>query len=94
MNLGSNTEKLLRHIVAAIYEATSNDYSNFAQEYSYLDTHSGFSFMRINFINDRLKKFVEKTESTIHGFKRYSWQGRIVIDREDKQTFQFPHTQI
>lgn len=87
MNFDSNTEKLLRYIVAAIHEATSNDYSNFAQEYSYLDTHSGFSFMRINFINERMKEFVAKTEATIHGFKRYSWQGRIVIDRVGKQTF-------
>lgn len=80
-------EKLLRYIVSAIYTATSDDYSNFVEEYSSLDTHCGFGLMRANFINTRLKEYIAKTNATIHGFKRYSWQGRIIIDREKKQTF-------
>lgn len=87
MDFGSNTEKLLRYIVYAIYTATSEDYSNFVQEYSSLDTHCGFGLMRANFINNRLKEYIIKTNATIHGFKRYSWQGRIIIDRDNKQTF-------
>ena len=87
MDFDSNTEKLLRYIVYAIYIATSDDYSNFVQEYSSLDTHSGFGLMRANFINERLKDYIAKTSAMIHGFKRYSWQGRIVVDRENKQTF-------
>ncbi len=87
MTFDPHVEEVLRYIVSVICVATSDDYSDFVQEYSYLDTHVGFGHMKANFINSRLKEFVTKTEATIHGFRRYSWQGRIIIDRVSKCTF-------
>lgn len=87
MSFDPHTEGLLRYIVSAIHTAISDDYSNFLQEYSALDTHIGFGLMKSNFINDRLKMYVAKTNASIHQFKRYSWQGRIIVDRHSKHTF-------
>lgn len=87
MNFDSETLELLRFIVGAIYKASVDDYSDFVQDYSYLETRNGFGLMKGNFINNRLGELINKTNATIHSFKRYSWQGRIVIDRNNKHTF-------
>lgn len=87
MHFDSKSETLLRNIVFAIGKAVSDDYSDFVRDYSALDTRCGFGHMRINFINTRMKEYVSQTDAFIHNFKRYTWQGRIIIDKESKRTF-------
>lgn len=95
MSIDSKTWKLLSYIVNAIYKAAVDDYSDFAQDYSYLETHNSFGLMKANFINNRLGECVDKANASMHSFKRYSWRGRIIVDRKAKQTFSvFTHANL
>lgn len=87
MDFDSHTKSLLRTIISAMNKAVSDDYSDFVQEYSSLDTHCGFGHMKGNFINTRVKEYLAQTDAFIHGFKRFTWQGRIIVDKMEKRTF-------
>ena len=79
-------EILNRKIVYAINKAISDDVPRNNRE-NRLETNNRNIFAAGDYINDNLRKHVVKDEIELLSFKRYAWDGRILVDRFNRVTY-------
>lgn len=53
----------------------------------YKETNNAVGHLRGDYINDNLRKYVIANGIELIPFKRSSWQGRIIVDRNNKITY-------
>lgn len=79
-------EKLLRRIVRCVDKAIGEDIPQYISE-NYKETNNAIAQLKGDYINDNLRKLVVGDDIELVHFKRYSWQGRILVDRAQKVTY-------
>ena len=79
-------QMLHRKIVYAINKAISDDVPKNNRE-NRLETNNRNIFAAGDYINDNLRKHVVKDEIELLSFKRYAWEGRILVDRSNRVTY-------
>lgn len=79
-------EDLISQIVYAISKAVSEDAPEYRREH-YLETNNAAKFIVGDYINDNLRHSVVNDGIRLHSFKRYSWDGRLLIDHIGKITY-------
>lgn len=79
-------QMLNRRIVYAINKAIMEDVPQIRRE-DRLETNNRHIFAAGDYINDNLRKHVVKDAVELISFKRYAWEGRIIVDRENKVTY-------
>lgn len=78
-------DALLIAIVRAIEKAVSEDTPNQLRDLS-LETNNYIAFIRGDFINQNLRGFAVQEGALLHAFRRYGWNGRLLISRESRLT--------
>ena len=79
-------QMLNRKIVYAINKAITQDAPQDMRE-NRLETNNRQIFAVGDYINDNLRKHVVKGDVDLISFKRYAWEGRILVDRENRVTY-------
>ena len=79
-------QMLNRKIVYAINKAITDDIPQARRE-NHLETNNRHIFASGDYINDNLRKYVVKDEVDLIPFKRYAWEGRILVDKANKITY-------
>lgn len=77
---------LNRKIAYAINKAISDDVPQLMRE-NRLETNNRYIFAAGDCINNNLRKHVVKDEVELIAFRRYGWEGRIIVDRINKVTY-------
>lgn len=80
-----NLDEVFSAITAAVSKGIGSDMRDFLED-NPDETHNGIKLIRGDKINSNLRKFVVSDAVELKPFKRYSWEGRILIDREHKLT--------
>ena len=81
-----DNQMLHRKIVYAINKAISEDVPQNIRD-NRLETNNRNIFAASDFINDNLRQHVAKDDVELISFKRYAWEGRIIVDRANKVTY-------
>lgn len=79
-------EITLRRIVHAVNKAVTDDIPRYLGEH-HKETNNAVGLLRGDYINENLRKYVVTNGVELIPFKRSSWQGRIIVDRNDKITY-------
>lgn len=79
-------QMLNRKIVYAVNKAVSDDVPQVIRE-NRIETNNRHIFATGDYINENLRKHVVKDEIDLIPFKRYAWEGRILVDRVNKVTY-------
>ena len=72
-------------IVAAIVKGVGQDVRDYYKD-NPDETHNALKLVRGDKINTNLRNFVVSDSVELKTFKRYSWEGRLIIDRQHKIT--------
>lgn len=80
------SETTLRRIVHAVNKAVTDDIPRYLRE-NHKETNNAVGHLRGDYINDNLRKYVIANGIELIPFKRSSWQGRIIVDRNNKITY-------
>ena len=78
-------EQLLRNVVWAISKGIGDDVRDYLATY-HKTTNNAVMLMRGDNINTNLENFVVTGSVELKKFRRYAWQGCVLIDRENKFT--------
>ena len=81
----SNMDKLFEKITAAVVKGVGPDIRDYLAD-NPDETHNALKLVRGDKINTNLRNFVASDTVELKTFKRYAWEGRILIDREHKVT--------
>ena len=81
----SQMESLLRNVVWAISKGIGDDIREYLAENDN-ETNNALVQLRGDKINTNLRNFVTSDTVELKRFHRSAWQGRILIDRENKFT--------
>lgn len=81
----SNMDKLFEKIAAAVVKGVGPDIRDYLAD-NLDETHNALKLVRGDKINTNLRNFVASDTVELKDFKRYAWEGRILIDREHKVT--------
>ncbi|OGO76903.1 MAG: hypothetical protein A2Y23_08720 [Clostridiales bacterium GWB2_37_7] len=79
-------ENLMRRIVRSIDKAIADDIPQYLREH-YKETNNAIIQLRGDYINENLRNLVVGGDIEFVPFKRYVWQGRIIVDRAEKITY-------
>lgn len=79
-------EGLLRRIVRAIDKAISDDVPRYLQDHS-KETNNAIIQLRGDNINENLRQFVVAEGIELIPFRRFLWQGRLLVDKKNKITY-------
>lgn len=77
---------LLKKIVRCITKALGDDLNAYLQE-NRLETNNNLFMHRGDFINQNLRTLIAEENIELIPFKRFTWEGRILIDRSSKVTY-------
>lgn len=86
MDIVGNNKNLMRRIVRAIDKAIVDDVPEYLREH-HKETNNAVIQLRGDCINDNLRKLVVGGDIELVPFKRYVWQGRLIVDRSGKITY-------
>ena len=86
MNGIETNEELVRRIVRAIDKAIVDDVPEYLREYR-KETNNATMQLRGDCINDNLRSLVVGGDIELVPFKRFIWEGRIVVDRSEKISY-------
>ena len=77
----------LKNIVKAIAKAVGADTRNYLNECN-TDTRNAVPYLRGDYINTNIRNMVilQNESLELKHFKRYSWEGSLIIDRKNKVT--------
>ena len=79
-------EMVIRRVVRAIQKTIEEDIPEFCRE-NHMETMNSVPYVRGDKINDNLKNLVVPDDIMMISFKRYSWDGRILIDQKNKISY-------
>ena len=86
MDVSGSNKNLMRRIVRAIEKAIVDDVPEYLREH-HKETNNAIVQLRGDCINDNLRKIVVGGDIELVSFKRYVWQGRLIVDRSEKITY-------
>jgi len=86
LDVNDINERLLQRIVSAISKAITEDVPQYLREYS-KETNNATPHLRGDFINENIRKIVIDGDVELIPFKRYAWNGRIIVDKKEKKTY-------
>lgn len=86
MNNITIDKNLMRRVVRAIEKAITDDVPQYLND-NYKETNNAVIHLRGDCINNNLRNLVAGGNIELIPFKRYSWQGRILVDRKEKITY-------
>lgn len=86
MDSVKTNKNLMRRIVRAIDKAIVDDVPEYLREH-HKETNNAIMQLRGDCINDNLRKLVVGGDIELVPFKRYVWQGRLIVDRSEKITY-------
>lgn len=78
-------EMMIRHTVRAIQKAIEEDVPEFCRE-NRMETMNSVRYVRGDKINDNLRNHVVSEDIVLISFKRYSWDGRMLVDQKNRIT--------
>lgn len=79
-------EMVIRRIVRAIQKAIEEDVPEFCRE-NYMETMNSVRYVRGDKINDNLRALVVSDDVILISFKRYSWDGRMLVDLKNRISY-------
>lgn len=79
-------EMAIRRIVRSIQKAIEEDVPEFCQE-NHMETMNSVRYVRGDKINDNLRNLVASDDIMLISFKRYSWDGRMLVDTKNRITY-------
>lgn len=79
-------ENLMRRVVCSIDKAISDDVPQYLRE-NHKETNNVAIQLRGDCINENLRNLVVGGDIEFVPFKRYVWQGRIIVDRAEKISY-------
>lgn len=79
-------KKLTEDIVKAIVKAVTEDVPKYLYEHS-KETNNALGAYRGDCINDNLRNFVVSEDIQLLRFRRFGWQGRLLLDTKNKITY-------
>ena len=79
-------EMMVRRTVRAIQKAIEEDVPDFCRE-NHMETMNSVRYVRGDKINDNLRNHVVSEDTILISFKRYSWDGRMLIDQKNCITY-------
>lgn len=79
-------EELIAQVVYAIVKAVREDAPQYRRE-NHLETNNAARFIVGDYINENLRNHVVTDNIQLHHFKRYVWDGCLLIDHEGKITY-------
>jgi hypothetical protein len=79
-------EIVIRRIVRAIQKAIEEDVPDFCHE-NHMETMNSIRYLRGDKINDNLRTLVVSDDIILISFKRYSWDGRMLVDLKNRITY-------
>ena len=79
------SDTLISAIIRAIDKAVSEDVPNQLRSMP-LETNNYIRQMRGDWINQNLRDLAVMNGSMLHSFRRFSWNGRILVDRDSRLT--------
>lgn len=81
----TSLDKLFEKIVAAVVKGVGSDIRDYLAE-NPDETDNALKYLRGDKINTNLRNYVVSDTVEMKPFKRCSWKGRVLIDREHKRT--------
>lgn len=78
-------EMIIRRIVRAIQKTIEEDVPEFCREH-HTETMNSIRYIRGDKINDNLRTLVVSDDVILISFKRYSWDGRMLVDLKNRIT--------
>ena len=79
-------EPLVRRVVYAINQAISEDAPNFRRDHHF-ETNNYAKSLNGDLINENLRIHVIGENIALHNFRRFVWDGRLLIDHEHRATY-------
>ena len=79
-------EMVIRRIVRAIQKTIEEDMPEFCHE-NHMETMNSIRYVRGDKINDNLRTLVVSDDVILISFKRYSWDGRMLVDLKNRITY-------
>lgn len=79
-------EMMINRTVRAIQKAIEEDVPEFCRE-NHMETMNSVRYIRGDKINDNLRKHVVSEDIILVSFKRYSWDGRMLVDQKNRITY-------
>lgn len=79
-------EIVIRRIVRAIQKAIEEDVPEFCRE-NHMETMNSIRYIRGDKINDNLRTLVVSDDVILISFRRYSWDGRMLVDLKNRITY-------
>lgn len=79
-------EMAIRRIVRSIQKAIEEDVPEFCRE-NHMETMNSVRYVRGDKINDNLRNLVASDDIMLISFKRYSWDGRMLVDTKNRITY-------
>ena len=79
-------EMMISRTVRAIQKAIEEDVPEYCRE-NHMETMNSVRYVRGDKINDNLRNHVVSEEAILISFKRYSWDGRILVDQKNRITY-------
>lgn len=77
---------LIVRVVQAVVKAVSDDVPQYRRE-NHLETNNAARFIVGDYINQNLRNLVCDEKTVLHHFRRYVWDGCLLIDHEHKVTY-------
>lgn len=79
-------EMAIRRIVRSIQKSIEEDVPEFCRE-NHMETMNSVRYVRGDKINDNLRNLVASDDIMLISFKRYSWDGRMLVDTKNRITY-------
>lgn len=79
-------ENIIMSAIRAVEQAVTEDVPREMRE-RHLETNNYIPFIRGDYINQNLRKFAEAEGGELIAFKRFSWKGRLLLDRTNKLSY-------
>lgn len=79
-------EMVIRRIVRAIQKAIEEDVPEFCRD-NHMETMNCVRYIRGDKINDNMRNLVVSDDIRLISFKRYAWDGRMLIDQKSHNSY-------
>ena len=79
-------EMVIRRLVRAIQKAIEEDIPGFCRE-NHMETMNSVRYIRGDKINENIRNLVISDDIMLISFRRYSWDGRMIIDQKNRISY-------
>lgn len=79
-------EIVIRRLVRAIQKAIEEDVPEFCRE-NHMETMNSLRYVRGDKINENIRNLVVSDDIMLIPFRRYSWDGRMLVDQKNRSSY-------